>query len=222
MSDPLANAYNVLGAQGMVGPNPYLEFTGQIPLAGYAGVPTNAQGQPIASYQQWLASQQGQQAPGTTLNSAPASSGISPNQANLNAQLAAVYAGGGQSGGGFGGQGSGGSFGNGVYLENLLQQGAGSYGPGTQAQQAAPAAPTQSSNPAAQRQAYLQALANPGPVPTYGAQMLPGAQATGAPQPSVLAQFLAAHPQGGTTGAGGYTNAPFFGTLKNLQAAGAS
>jgi hypothetical protein len=69
------------------------------------------------------------------------------------------------------------------------------------------------------RQAYLQALANPGKVTTPGAAMQPGSAQTGAPQPSVLAAFLAAHPQGGSTGAGGYNNATFFNTLNQLQAA---
>ena len=35
--DPLANAYNIMGAQGLTDPNPYLEYTGQIPMAGFIG-----------------------------------------------------------------------------------------------------------------------------------------------------------------------------------------
>jgi len=68
------------------------------------------------------------------------------------------------------------------------------------------------------RQAYLNALANPGKVTTPGAVMQPGARPTGAPQPSVLNAFLAAHPSGGTQIPGGYGNQGFFSTLQNLQA----
>ena len=86
---------------------------------------------------------------------------------------------------------------------------------GQQPQQAAPAAST---NPVDMRQAYLDALSNPGKVNTPGAQMLPGTSPTGPQsQPSVLAQFLAQHPGGGTTGAGGYSNQPFFATLNALK-----
>ena len=61
------------------------------------------------------------------------------------------------------------------------------------------------------RQAYLDALSNPGKVTTPGAQMLPGTSPTGPQsQPSVLAQFLQQHPGGGTTGGGGYSNQGFF------------
>ena len=45
--DPLANAYNIMGAQGLTDPNPYLEYTGQIPMAGFMGTPTDASGKPI-------------------------------------------------------------------------------------------------------------------------------------------------------------------------------
>ena len=75
-----------------------------------------------------------------------------------------------------------------------------------QQRRAAPAAPQ---NPIDMRQAYLDALSNPGKVTTPGAQMLPGTSPTGPQsQPSVLAQFLQQHPGGGTTGGGGYTNQP--------------
>ena len=73
------------------------------------------------------------------------------------------------------------------------------------------------------RQAYLDALSNPGKVTTPGAQMLPGTSPTGPQsQPSVLAQFLQQHPGGGTTGGGGYSNQGFFSTLNALKQGGAT
>lgn len=57
--DPLANMQNLIGYQGLVGPNPYLQYQGQIPMAGYMGWPTNAQGLPI------------QPSPGMNLNTTP-------------------------------------------------------------------------------------------------------------------------------------------------------
>ena len=67
--------------------------------------------------------------------------------------------------------------------------------------------PPRRQNPIDMRQAYLDALSNPGKVTTPGAQMLPGTSPTGPQsQPSVLAQFLQQHPGGGTTGGGGYSN----------------
>lgn len=212
MSDPLANYYNGLGITGMTGPNPYLEFTGQIPMAGYAGTPTNAQGQPIQSYvnannaaqqqyQQQMAAYnagQQQQAPGTTLNSPAAGLASMMSQPSVMNPSGNVALGMSNWGG--------------FLPPGTALGGSGSYQP----QQAPAAAPPAAPN---MRQAYLQALANPGPLPTYGAQMQPGATPTGTPQPSVLAQFLAAHPSGGTTGAGGYSNKGFFNTLAGLQQA---
>jgi len=48
--------------------------------------------------------------------------------------------------------------------------------------------------------------------------MQSGTSQTGAPQPSVLSAFLAAHPSGGTQIPGGYSNTGFFNTLNQLQA----
>ena len=88
------------------------------------------------------------------------------------------------------------------------EQGEAQLQQGTAQQAPAPAAPQ---NPIDMRQAYLDALSNPGKVTTPGAQMLPGTSPTGPQsQPSVLAQFLQQHPGGGTTGGGGYSNQPFF------------
>jgi hypothetical protein len=196
--DPAADMMNVMGIQGLTNPNPYLEFTGQIPMAGYAGAPVNAAtGQPIASYPGLLAglnaANPAPAAPGTTLNSGAATP--SP----VNSLFYGMNPGGSGPGPAFGGTDP-------------------AFTPGAQATNPVPqaAAPDNAANA---RQAYLQALANPGKVTTPGAAMQPGAAQTGAPQPSVLAAFLAAHPQGGSTGAGGYNNATFFNTLNQLQAA---
>ena len=51
-NDPFADAMNTSGYAGLIGPNPYLEYTGQIPMAGYRGAPTDAMGNPIASFGQ--------------------------------------------------------------------------------------------------------------------------------------------------------------------------
>ena len=103
--DPLADMQNLMGYAGLVGPNPYLKYQGQIPIAGYytgyndtavlpggSGYmpPTNAQGQEIGRYeteqtaannlyQQQLAAYNAANpapTPGTTLNSAPAAGGM--------------------------------------------------------------------------------------------------------------------------------------------------
>ena len=77
-NDPFADAMNTSGYAGLIGPNPYLEYTGQIPMAGYRGTPTDAQGNPIQSYldaqsqhDAWNAANPAPGAQGTTLNSTP-------------------------------------------------------------------------------------------------------------------------------------------------------
>ena len=221
--DPLADAMNIQGYQGLVGPNPYLQYQGKIPMAGfYSGQagnqpPTDAQGNPIqsfvnanntaqAQYQQQLAAFNAQQAqappptptPGTTLNTAaPFRMATTPEGMPA-----------GQT-----------SLGRGVI--GSVWQRPPSTMPGQQ-QAAAPAAPTPPAPPD-MRQAYLDALANPGKVNTPGAQMLPGTTPTGpigaGQNPSVMQAFLAAHPQGGTPApaGGGFSNAGFFNTLNSLQ-----
>ena len=187
----------------------YLEYTGQIPMAGYRGAPTDAMGNPIASFGQaqqahdaWAAANPAPApAAGTTLNSPPQQATIQ----HATMPDGMPY---GQT-----------SLGRGVVGPSW--QGPGGGTPQQQApQQSAPAAPT---NPIDMRQAYLDALSNPGKVTTPGAQMLPGTSPTGPQsQPSVLAQFLQQHPGGGTTGGGGYSNQPFFSTLNALKQGGSS
>ena len=203
-NDPFADAMNTSGYAGLIGPNPYLEYTGQIPMAGYRGAPTDAMGNPIASFGQaqqqhdaWAAANPAPApAAGTTLNSTPQQATIQ----HATMPDGMPY---GQT-----------SLGRGVVGPSW--QGPGGGTPQQQApQQSAPAAPT---NPFDMRQAYLDALSNPGKVNTPGAQMLPGTSPTGPQsQPSVLAQFLQQHPGGGTTGGGGYSNAGFFNTLNALK-----
>jgi hypothetical protein len=85
-----------------------------------------------------------------------------------------------------------------------------------QAQGGAPQqAPTPPSPPDT-RQDYLDALSNPGPPMKVGAAV-PASQPLGVP--SVMNAFMAAHPSGGTKGAGGYDNSGFFNTLSNLRSA---
>jgi hypothetical protein len=66
------------------------------------------------------------------------------------------------------------------------------------------------------RQAYLNALANPGKVTTPGATVA-ASQPLG--QPSVMDAFLAKNSGGGGQGAGNYNNSGFFNTLNQLQKA---
>ena len=79
-NDPFADAMNTSGYAGLIGPNPYLEYTGKVPMAGFYGAPTDAMGNPISSFTQaqqqhdaWNAANPAPVAPpqGTTLNSTP-------------------------------------------------------------------------------------------------------------------------------------------------------
>jgi hypothetical protein len=229
--NPLADIYNAAALPSMLNPNPYSAFNGSpLALQGYVGAPTDAKGNPIQSYLDAQA-QQGAvqpQAAGTTLNSQPAAAGLQPAnvpqgmsqpgmgapsvQGGLQAWGAAtpaqrvaampqaVYGGGGNADkGSFGGLGPIG-----------FVQGSGIQGQG----QAAPAPQASSSGPD-MRQAYLTALSNPGHVTTPGANV-PQAPSAGQ-MPNVLDSFLASNAQPSAPGAGGYSNAPFFNTLKTLR-----
>ena len=217
-SNFMTDTMNLQGLMGLMGPNPYLQYTGQIPMAGYRGAPTDAAGNPIASFTQAQAAHDAWQPPaaapaqGTTLNSTSQVPEFLPVGMGQGTGGAA----GGQNamgspGGVTGGQNVGGGYQiNPAYaIQQAQQQYAG--------QHAAPAAPPPT-NPIDMRQAYLDALSNPGKVTTPGAQMLPGTTPTGpSSQPSVLAQFLSQHPEGGQTGGGGYSNQGFFSTLNALK-----
>jgi hypothetical protein len=186
--------------------NQYSPFQG-VPLpslAAYAGVPTDALGNPIASYQQ--AQQQSQMPPSTTLNSNP---------------LAAAAAASPSTGGGhYVSMGGGGQFtGGGQYQagqmagQNVLPQ---QVWVPNQAPAAATPPPAPTPGPD-MNQAYLAALSNPGKVQT------PGATVPQAPLPSgqsgVLQSFLQNWQNKGspTTGAGNYNNSGFFNALQGGQ-----
>ena len=228
-SNFMTDTMNAQGLMGLMGPNPYLQYTGQIPMAGYRGAPTDAAGNPIASFTQAQAAHDAWQPPaqpapqGTTLNSNPGApnagvlTGLNYRGADGSLQ---TYGGAGAQPGTYmqtnpGGIGGGNAHNYdqsaGQRIEAQYQ-----YMPAQQQQQQAPApSPT---NPIDMRQAYLDALSNPGKVTTPGAQMLPGTTPTGpSSQPSVLAQFLSQHPEGGQTGGGGYSNQGFFSTLNALK-----
>ena len=76
-------------------------------------------------------------------------------------------------------------------------------GPGGGTPTSAASAPAARQNPIDMRQAYLDALSNPGKVTTPGANV---PQASPLGSPSVMNSFLAANPGGGGAGAGGYNN----------------
>jgi hypothetical protein len=208
-SDPYADLLNTQGMYGMFNPNPYLEFQGQIPMAGYAGYPTDASGAPI------------QKPPGMSLNSsasaAPAAAPPAQDNSQMNQLLGTLInnaRGAPQQSWGSMGQFSG--SGQGTLVGDLTAQRNALQAQPQAAPAAAPAAPAQSAA-GLTRDQYLQLLANPGQVPMPGAQAVPGATPTGAPPPNVLQQFLANNQ--GKTGAGGYSNQGFFNTLKSLQGA---
>ena len=100
--DPLADMQNILGYQGLVGPNPYSPFQNAIPFSGgagpgvgfIAGWPTDAMGNPIQPQagsgipSPGSAPAAGPQpsVPGTTINSNPAQS-AGPNQLTAIGQM---------------------------------------------------------------------------------------------------------------------------------------
>jgi len=195
---------------GLFGQNPYSQFNNPGQVVGwptqYVGWPTNAMGAPI------------QAPPGTTINqtsqpSAPQQQ-ANPNQqafdtALLNSMgrnLVPQGFGGGPSAGGRGSAGEGSIAG--PQLNDIVDMRA-MLGPNPNAVQTGNAGNAGQSNAGGLAGSqYLSLLANPGRTATPGA--------TGAAnRPSVLQQFLAS--RGGETGAGGYTNVPFFNTLNRLQ-----
>lgn len=202
------------GMAGMMMPNPYTQYKGQLPMPGYMGTPTDAQGNPIQSFLDAQAQHDAAPAPaqGTTLNSSPSSGAQFPTGSPLDrmqqagappAQMQSAFS---QMSPTIGGQT------NPNYAPSLMaMMGGASGGSGAGA---APAAPP--TNPVDMRQAYLTALSNPGKVTTPGANV---PQSAPLGTPSVLNSFLAAHPGGGGAGAGNYNNSGFFNTLNRLRSA---
>jgi hypothetical protein len=193
------NPYTQLGMMGMMMPNPYTQYGGKaLPIPGYMGTPTDAQGNPIQSYIDAAKQQPAAPAPaqGTTLNSTPQQPQFLYQQTSAGGMIPS-------------GENTG--------LDHP-QYNPATYGyvpnPAYQAQPAAPAAPAAPAGPD-MRQAYLTALSNPGKVTDPGATV-PQAQPLGSP--SVMNAFLAANPSGGGSGAGGYNNQGFFQTLDKLRA----
>jgi hypothetical protein len=196
--DPLADMQNMMGYAGLVGNNPYSPFQNSIPFYGGPGPgvgylngwPTNAMGQPI------------QAPPGMTLNNTPAApvpaamSAGGPNpqqQAWVNQQLGQAVT-----------SGSPNAFSEYQTAQQLVN--------GPQAAAPAPSpmqTPGMANGAGLNRQQYLQLLANPGALPTYGAAgPQAGQTATGTPPPSVLASFLAANSG---------KNSSFLNTLRGLS-----
>ena len=210
-----ADVYNLSWAPHMLLPNQYSAFNGQkLQLPGYVGTPTDARGNPI------------QAQPGTTLNTqpaqvpaptpAPAQSGwnqnpvgsplnptgdwtqLAPRLPGASAQQQANYAR---------------NLGLGGFTDPSTHQ---AYvGGGGAAPNAAPNQPAMGTNPTSTDNA-LALLSNPGHVTTPGAS--PGAApAPGTQMPSVMDSFLANNAP--KSGAGGYSNAGFFNTLRGLRGA---
>ncbi len=216
MADDQTNPFTIAGMAGMMMPNPYTQYKGQLPIPGYSGTPTDAQGNPIQSFLD--AQAQNAAAPGTTLNTPPPAATPSNNGAFSPDQAARILQGTGQWGinSSGGGGGAGGGVNNQAALDAQASMSAGYRPQATQpAATAAPAAGA-GGGPVDMRQAYLTALSNPGKVTTPGANV---PQAAPLGTPSVLNSFLAAHPGGGGAGAGNYSNKGFFDTLNQLRSA---
>ena len=224
MADDQQNPFTMAGMMAMMQPNKYINPAYKdkpLPLPGFYGTPTDAQGKPIQSFldaqsqhDAWNAANPAPAAQGTTLNSTPQHGvgALQPGQWDGSDGLAT-----GTPTGGFQhatmpdgmpyGQTN---LGRGVTGTSWQGPGGGMAQP---AQQSAPAA---QQNPIDMRQAYLDALSNPGKVTTPGATV---PQASPLGSPSVMNSFLAANPGGGGAGAGGYNNSGFFNTLNKLRSA---
>jgi hypothetical protein len=165
--------------------NPYSPFqSSALPWPPtYGGTPTNALGQPIASYQQWQQQNQpppqAPPTPGMTLNSSAASPGNNGQMTQLLNTLIQNAQGAPQHSWGNNQMGTG----QGNLIGNLSAQRAALQAqPQTAAPPPAPAAPNN-------WQAALAARANPGFVATPGATV-PQSPTNYQPGPGVLQQFL--------------------------------
>ena len=211
MADNSQNLMYQMMLGGMLGPNQYSQFNqGPLPIPGYRGTPTNAMGQPIASYQ----APQAQTVPGTTLNTSPSSGassaflqqtlGMTPQQqtaggATPDQMLDLIFPGAS------------------TIAKNpsvMSSLGINPWGGGQGGGQQSTGSTTTQPSSGDYRQAALDALSNPGKVTTPGATV-PESQPLGNQTPSVLQSFLASR-QGGQ-GAGNYSNAGFFNTLNALK-----
>jgi hypothetical protein len=235
-SDPFQGVYSAELMGGMYGPNKYSQFNNApLPLPGYVGTPTDAMGNPI------------QPPPGTTLNTPPPAAAPPPaagpgnqqqwayNNAMLNSMGNNLQPQGlgGPSQGWRGGAGEGSIAGSQLGdIVGMRQRNNAMYGIGPQGGNWGQVGPVDYSQAGGQAggQAGSQAggqaggagslndalalLSNPGKVTTPGATV-PEAPSLGQQTPSVLQSFLAS--RGGGTGAGNYTNAPFFATLNALK-----
>ena len=229
MAEDQTNPFTVAGMAAMMQPNKYTDPALQgkpLQLQGYRGTPTDAMGRPIQSFLDAQAKHDAWDTAnpqGTTLNSPPSAQGggggsiydnpkyIAQGGMGLNMGQAYPLS---QFGAGQGNQNQQDASGLAAMmgLDPSKLNGMGGGGQ-QQQQQAAPAG----QNPVDMRQAYLDALSNPGKVTTPGATV-PQAQPLGSP--SVMSAFLAAHPGGGGgPAAGNYTNKPFFDTLNQLRSA---
>jgi hypothetical protein len=218
--------------------NKYSNYAGQSLspyMGGMSGTPTDAHGNPIGSYEAFLAQQAAPAQPaaapaaaqGTTLNSSPLQPATVPQGLSQPGMGAPSVQGGMQAWGAAtpaqraaampqavygttGGNADKGSFG-GLGPSGFVQ----GSGVGGQGQAAAPAAPAAQAPDMGQ--AYLTALSNPGKVTTPGATVPQAALPSN--QSGVLQQFLQNWQNKGspTTGAGNYNNAGFFSALQGAQ-----
>jgi hypothetical protein len=188
----------------------------------YAGVPTDAHGNPIQSYldaQSAAAAPPPTQAPPVSLNSTPAAATVGSGTPGWQPMGVGGAVGwnpgaGAQQPGRYVMTNPGGQYTGGAAGDQAVSQRAGTmapaqyqYIPAPQQQRApqaaAPAGPDMS-------QAYLAALSNPGHVTTPGATVAQAPTPTG--QSGVLQQFLANWKP--TTGAGNYNNQGFYNALQ--------
>ena len=245
MADDQTNPFTVAGMAAMMQPNKYTDPSLQgkpLQLQGYRGTPTDAMGRPIQSFldaqtqhDAWDAAHPAP-AQGTTLNSAPA--GLEAQGSQARAMQDAGYGDWAMldpmvwrqtnrpdySATRWGRERRG----DRSKLEPLRTQTRSAYPTSRdrlepqrmmprRGASGAGGSGSAGANPVDMRQAYLDALSNPGKVTTPGATV---PQAAPLGQPSVLNSFLAAHPGGGGgPAAGNYTNKPFFDTLNQLRSA---
>lgn len=210
----------------MLMPNPYTQYKGALPMPGFRGAPTDAMGKPIQSFTDAQAQHDAwdaaNPAKGTTLNSVPGAAleakgsqaramqdagygdwaQLDPTMASSSLPNPTAEAGSVGATKGWNPANPGGS----IYPTAGGTAGTAGSGGGTAGG---------GSNPVDMRQAYLDALANPGNPQMQGANV-PASKPLGTP--SVLDNFLAANPNaGGGPAAGNYSNKPFFSTLSQLR-----